>query len=401
MHPFDLVPPALEQGLLPLAALTAVHVPEDHPYARARILLLAAAEQDAVDESALLSMAFASQDTRRDLALVRHVDARQRATLAALWPSGGDFLQRGLIYALLSLDLCAVLAQRLSDGPLRQGLHFALPEFQDELYRLANLMMLIDNTPAQQLLQGYAEIMPGRPLIACHRHPYDEVRTPLTSDADVFSRLVPRLLRSLCRAKEAFYLQAAGEAETKEARGLYLELSLLAQQHATHFGSLMPQCAPMLQLLDAQYLEAYLYDSCAREEESAAMRQLFLEERDHELAHLHKLCALAERESGVRPTLSAFPDPLRLGPSKGYVRDILQSVGLTAQREQYVPVGQLPQGADFFRYQQLLCGQEDAPSHQVVARLIAQTGSDYRFEIAPHPIDALQNRQRDNTQVGR
>ena len=67
MHPFDLVPPALEQGLLPLAALTAVPVPEDHPYARARILLLAAAEQDAVDESALLSMAFASQDTRLSL----------------------------------------------------------------------------------------------------------------------------------------------------------------------------------------------------------------------------------------------------------------------------------------------------------------------------------------------
>lgn len=401
MHPFDLVPPSLEQGLAPLAALAAVPVSEDHPYAKARLLLLAALETAAVQDSSLLSLPFVSQDTRRDLALIRRIDARQQATLAALQPDAVSQLRQGILYALLSLDLCAVLAQRLPEGALRMALHFVLPEYLDELYRLSNLMMLLENASAQQFLQGYAEIMPGRPLIACHRHPYDEVRHPLPADADILSRLSPLLLFSVMRKKEGFYLRAASQTADPDARALYLELSLLAQQHATHFGSLLPSMEPLEHLLWTQYAEAYLYDSCAREEENAAMRQLFLEERDHELAHLQKLCALMEIEKGDRPQLPAFPDPLRLGPSKGYVRDVLQSIGLTAQRERYVPVGQLPQGADFFRYQQRLCDRENVPSHRVVMRLIEKTGSDYRFEIAPHPIEALQNRQRDNTQVGR
>lgn len=400
MHPFDRTPPALEQGLRPLSDLAA-KVPVCSPAEQLHLLLLDIAEQSAAMDSALLAANAFTQDTKRDLALIRRVDVRQRATLASIGLGTDSPLEQGLLLALLSLQLCAALAQRLPDGPLRRGLDFVLPEFQDELYRLSNLMMLLEARPAQPLLQGCAEIMPGRPLIACHRHPYDEVRRPLPPDADLFSHLASRLMQGLALAKEAFYLQSARQTESPAARGLYLELSLLAQQHATHFGSLLPPCPPIVQLLEAQYLEAYLYDSCGRAAESPALRRLFLSERDHELAHLHKLRALAARESGVQPPLPSFPAPLCLAPCKGYVRDTVQSVGLTLLRGKNVPVGQLSPGADYFRYQQLLCGQADTPSHSIVAQLIAQTGSDYRFEIAPHPIDALQNRRADNTQVGR
>ena len=41
------------------------------------------------------------------------------------------------------------------------------------------------------------------------------------------------------------------------------------------------------------------------------------------------------------------------------------------------------------------------PSHRVVSALIDKTGYDYRYEIAEHPIEALRDRTRDHTAVGR
>lgn len=403
MHPFDLVPPALEQGLRPLEALArGAILPKEAPYTQARALLLAAMERYSVALSQQLSTALSSQDVRRDLALLRRIDARQAATLSALRPPDkeGD-CQRAILLAMLSLELAAVLAQRLGEGTVRQALHFALPEFLDEIYRLANLLMLTEGKQAQQLLAGYVEIMPGRPLIACHRHPYDEVRAPAVP-AGILEELSPLLLCAVAEEKQCFLLHAANRAEDGLARGLYLELSLLAEQHETLFASLVDQREPLDRLLLCQYAESYLYDSCAREEEIASLRQLYLEERDHELAHIRKLSDLCARENGNAPALPDFPDRLRLGPNKGYVRDALQNVGITSLRESYVPVGTLPQGADFFRYQQRVCPQaEQVPSHQVAAQVIEKTGEDYRFEIALHPVEALRNRQKDNTQVGR
>jgi len=294
-----------------------------------------------------------------------------------------------------------VLAQRLPEGEMRQALHFALPEFLDEIYRLSNLMMLTKNKSAQKLTGGFVEIMPGRPLMACQRHPYDEVRRPCAPES-ILEDMMPPLLAAVCALQQECFLQSAHRAEEPLSQGLYLELSMIAGQHQVHFESLSAPKAPLERLLLCQYTEGYLYDSCAQEEDHAALRQMYLEERDHELSHIRKAADLLAKEKGENIPLPEFPDRLRLGPNKGYVRDVLQNVGITALREGYTAVGQLPQGADFFRYQQRLCPQEEClPSHQVISQLIEKTGEDYRFEIALHPIEALRNRQKDNTQVGR
>ena len=57
---------------------------------------------------------------------------------------------------------------------------------------------------------------------------------------------------------------------------------------------------------------------------------------------------------------------------------------------------------DFFRYQNMVNRDVDnVASHSVIARHIAQHGQDYRFELAPNPIEALRNRKCDNVDVGR
>ena len=94
---------------------------------------------------------------------------------------------------------------------------------------------------------------------------------------------------------------------------------------------------------------------------------------------------------------------LALGSNIDYVRKVLASqVELTALRESYVPVGQLPANSDFALYQSIVNSDANAvPSHEVISSYIARYGTDYRFEVQPNPIEALQNRKADNITVGR
>jgi hypothetical protein len=56
--------------------------------------------------------------------------------------------------------------------------HWILPLLEDfdHLYRYANLLDLDEQIPAEQLVKKYVDIIPGRPTIAEHRHPFDSVR---------------------------------------------------------------------------------------------------------------------------------------------------------------------------------------------------------------------------------
>ena len=44
---------------------------------------------------------------------------------------------------------------------------------------------------------------------------------------------------------------------------------------------------------------------------------------------------------------------------------------------------------------------ENVMSHAFIQQYIRDRGRDYRFETAPNPVKALQNREKDNTEVGR
>lgn len=402
MHPFDQIPPSLEQGFIPLERLCShITLPYDEPYAHLRALLLHAMESLAEKLSCQAFLASDSQEERRQLALICRVEARQGVTLSALRRADKTQGSIGLYLAMLGLELSAVLAQRLPEGALRQALHFALPEFLDEVYRLSNLMMLEKNIPAQKILGGYVEIMPGRPLIACHRHPYDDVKARLAPQ-HIWEKMASLMMIAVTEEQQRFFQEAAFRAESMLEQEIFAEMTLIAQGHQTLFLSLLPSETPLARLMLCQYTEGYIYDSCAGEEKNPALRQLYLQERDHEFSHIQKIAAQWAREKGADVSMPEFPARLQMGPNKGYVRDVLQNAGVTGMREGYAAVGSLPLGADFFRYQQKICPHpENVPSHQVISRIIEKTGEDYRYEIASHPMEAMRNRNKDNIQVGR
>ena len=74
----------------------------------------------------------------------------------------------------------------------------------------------------------------------------------------------------------------------------------------------------------------------------------------------------------------------------------------TTLREDYIDVSELPSDADFFKYQKIVNSDiEHVPSHEVIKEYIDRYGMDYRFETKPNPVEELQLRTSDNTDVGR
>src|SRR5690606_8121158 len=53
----------------------------------------------------------------------------------------------------------------------------------DHLYRYANLYQMLEGKKAEAVCRDLTEITPGRPTIFEHRHPYDEIRRPMTAPA--------------------------------------------------------------------------------------------------------------------------------------------------------------------------------------------------------------------------
>jgi len=96
-----------------------------------------------------------------------------------------------------------------------------------------------------------------------------------------------------------------------------------------------------------------------------------------------------------------FPKLLKFGGNIEYVRKVLQTVGYTSIKEDYVPASTLSEDSRFLTHLKTVNrSPKNVASHLVIEKFIDRFGKDYRFEVAPHPIEELQNRTNDNVTVG-
>ena len=205
-----------------------------------------------------------------------------------------------------------------------------------------------------------------------------------------------------------YYMNVSTFYTSDLGRRLYQEIGLVEEQHVTHYGALKdPNCTWLEELLMHEYTECYLYYSCYVDEVDPDIKKIWECHFEQEVAQLHKAAELLKQYEGrewqeVIPD-GTFPELLNLGPSKEYVRQVLKdTVRLTADREDYIEVDQLPDDANFFCYQQKVNpNTAEVTSHIVIDKEIGKHGHDYRFEEKPNPIERLQQRNRDETELGR
>ena len=61
----------------------------------------------------------------------------------------------------------------------------------------------------------------------------------------------------------------------------------------------------------------------------------------------------------------------------------------------------VPQTDVFYAFQkQLNLPEDEVPTHKLIQGYISECGKDYRYQDKEHPVEALRNREVDNTTVG-
>ncbi len=312
-------------------------------------------------------------------------------------------------YEQLAVDLTSELAKREPNKEVKMALDFALLEDFDHLYRYSDLLEMEQDIHAERLVGHYTEIMPGRPTISEHRFPADNIKKYVDfTTADPITKLNVAIITAAEQQTMNYYMNIAGFYQSDLGRSLYQEIGLIEEQHVTQYGSLLDTRLTWLEnLLLHEYTECCLYYSCYEDETDAHIKQIWEQHFHEEIAHLHQAADLLKQyeKKEWQQVISngCFPRLLTLGPNKEYVRDIIKAtVQLTSIKEDYVDIGKVPQGADFFQFQESLNHDVHAvPSHKVIVEKINKDAQDYRYEIDEHPISSLRDKTSDNTWIGR
>lgn len=381
------------------------------PYTKTRIILMNGTEVEATFFSHNFQRHCNNNDIRRELALTRRIEQQQQKLLINLKPIEENILEQTIGYEQLAVDLTARLAKMEPDTNVKNALNFALLEDFDHLYRYSNLLELEYGILPEKLVGCYTEIMPGRPTIAEHRHPFDSVKHATDFKcAELSTKLHTMIITAAEQQTMNFYMNVGSFYTSEIGRKLYQEIGMIEEEHVTHYGSLMDPTATWLEmLLMHEYTECYLYYSCFMDETNPYVKCIWECFFEKEVAHLHKAVELLQKYEGrdytdIIPN-GEFPELLTLGPNIEYVRDVMcQTVNYTSDLEGYIPVEQLPPNANFFKYQNIVTNNNNiciVPSHIIIDKYINNNCMDYRFEVCKNPIPALQNRCEDNTTVGR
>lgn len=410
MNPFELKPMKIDDSIMNWNELypCSYNKCDVNPYTKTRIILMNGTEFEANWFSHQFSRHCNDNDLRREIALTRRIEQQQQKKIQNLKPINENILETTISYEQLAVDLTARLAQNEPNQYIKEALDFALLEDFDHLYRYSDLLEMEYKILPEKLVGRYTEIMPARPTISHHRHPYDSIRRFINKDAALITKLNINIITAAEQQTMNYYMNIGQFYTSDLGRRLYQEIGMVEEEHVSHYESLKdPNETWLERLLMHEYTECYLYYSCFSEETDPYIKKIWEIFFEFEVAQLHKACELLMRYENkhwqeVIPN-GTFPKLLSLGPNVEYVRNILKNtVNLTAVREDYAPVTDLPIDFDFFKYQKIVNSDICCvPSHNVIEQYICKNGIDYRFEIDVNPIPELQNRMCDNVCVGR
>ena len=361
-----------------------------HPYSRSRIILMNGVEV----ESILFSHQFArhtdTPEIRQALALSRRIESQQQKAINWLSPGDETPLETTIGYEQVAIDLTAWLARNEPDPYIKQVFDFGLLEDFDHLYRYANLYELINGEQAEDLTQRLTEILPGRPTAVEHRHPTDDIRRHYDRHTvDPLSRLHVLTLLAGEQQTMNFYMNHGPDFMEPVARGLYLEIATIEEQHVTQYESLLDPLESWLeQLVYHEYNECYLYHSFMSEETDERLRQLWELHLDMEIGQLQAACSLLRKFEGVEPEEilpAALPTPVSFQQNVEYVRQVLATqVDLRAAGVDIVDAADEPGTSTSYRERVNAGGN---PSEEVVEENRSTTGREYRSSLAgEHPV---------------
>lgn len=410
MNPFNEKSKTLDKNFIPMRKMYPKSYNKDltSPYTKTRVILMNGTEF----ESAWFMHQFARHcdvpEILSALATVRRQEQQQQKRISCLKPLNESILETTIGYEQLAVDLTATLARNEKDENNIKALNFALLEDFDHLYRYANLLKMDKGIEADTLVGKMTEIMPGRPTVAEHRYPADDLKPHMNGDnADLYTKLVASTITAAEQQTMNYYMNIAQWYKNDLGRRLYAEIAMIEEAHVTQYESLKdPNMTWLEQWVLHEYCECWLYYSAMEDETDEAIKKIWAEHYRMEVSHLKVAAKLLKKYENTSYEKvvgdGEFPKLLKLGSNKDYVRRVLGStVTLTADEGDYKDIKRIPDDHRFFEYQKALGDAERNPSHLVIQKAIDKWGKDYRYQDSEHPIKELRDRSSDNVKIAR
>jgi hypothetical protein len=362
------------------------------PYTRCRIVVMNGIEVESIMFSHQFARHTDNPEVKRALALSRRAEQMQQKADNWLLPGSDGPIETTIVYEQVAVDLTAWLARMEPDPYLKQTYDFGLLEDFDHLYRYANLLDLTKGKKAEAITGTVTEIMPGRPNPDEFRHPHDDVRRHYDKHTvDPRSRLHVMTLVAAEQQTMNYYMNAGNIPVDPLARGLYLEIAMIEEQHVTQYESLLDPLETWFeQWLYHEYLEVWLYHSFLEQETDPRVKAIWELHLNMEIEQLKEAARLLTRYEGKDAAAllpPVLPPAMTFEPNKDYVRHILATqVGYRADGLDIADAdGKVTKQTK--AYQTVVNGDGNY-SQDVIDLHTQQHGSDYRLQTeGEHPID--------------
>ena len=317
---------------------------DDDAFTRVRVILMNGIESESLRFSHACSRM--NRDLQLDLAKVRRIEQHQQTLVNWLNPSDQNVLETTIGFEQVAIEVTAAIALAEPDPYLAQVYRFGLLEDFDHMYRYSALMDRVEGKDANNLLQSYTDVLPGRPTAVEHRHPADDLRTPYDKrKAALITKLHAATLVAGEFQTHDYYMTVGPTYADPIGRQLYAEIASIEEQHVTQYESI---CDPTESWLEKWLLheanEVYNYYSCVESEGNRRIKAIWERFLDYELGHLQYVRGLfesIERRDAAEVLDSKLPKPIAYESHRDFVRTVLRNeVGLTAMGPAFVPFSQ-------------------------------------------------------------
>ena len=313
----------------------------DDAFTRVRVILMNGIESEALRFGH--ACARMNGQLQAPLARVRRIEQHQQTMVKWLNQADQSALETTIGFEQVAIEVTAMLAQQEPDAYLAQTYRFGLLEDFDHLYRYSALMDRLEGKDANNLLQSYTDIRPGRPTSVEHRAPLDDLRTPYDrTTAKPLTKLNAMTLMAAEHQTHDYYMNVGPQFADPVARQLYAEIASIEEQHVTQYESLIdPNESWLEKWLLHEATEVYNYWSCAQTESNRYVRSVWERFVDYELGQLHfvgDLMKKLEKRDPAELLPAKLPSPLPFESQRAFVRQTLAAeVDLRALGMKFVP----------------------------------------------------------------
>src|SRR4051794_7404580 len=197
---------------------------DDDAFTRVRIIYMNGLENEAMRFQHAAARFNAS--LRLPLAEIRRVEHHQ-ATLVN-WLLGADHspLETTIADEQVAIEVTAAMARREPDPYIAQNMRFGLLEDFDHMHRYSALLDRLEGKEANNILQCYTDIMPGRPTSLEHREPEDDILHPFDAEtAEPLTKLHALTLTASEQQTHNYYMNIGPLFADPVARQLYAEIA--------------------------------------------------------------------------------------------------------------------------------------------------------------------------------